>query len=164
MFIVYCINLNYWKGVNSAGALFISLLFALSLTAASFGGGYFKFKATVAQDDLINCEYRPDLEMVIKKYRYYIERFVNNLSQNKLNNVRASMLNHQLMAVLEIMLGIVTAPVLAYGVSNTLAMCFPEAAGWMRISGLRLSPIFLTLATFLIIFAFFSFARFFISG
>jgi hypothetical protein len=36
-------------------------------------------------------------------------------------------------------------------------MCFPEAAGWMRIGGLRFSPIFLVLATFLIIFAFFAF-------
>ena len=38
-------------------------------------------------------------------------------------------------------------------------MCFPEAAGWVRISGLRISPVFLTLATFLIIFAFFSFVN-----
>ena len=43
-------------------------------------------------------------------------------------------------------------------------MCFPEAAGWLRISGLRLSPIFLTLATFLIIFAFFSFASGFLAN
>ena len=38
-------------------------------------------------------------------------------------------------------------------------MCFPEAAGWIRIGGLRFSPIFLVLATFLIIFAFFSFVN-----
>ena len=48
---------------------------------------------------------------------------------------------------------------MAYGVSNTLASCFPEAAGWIRISGLRFSPIFLVLATFLIIFAFFAFVN-----
>ena len=48
---------------------------------------------------------------------------------------------------------------MAYGVSNTLASCFPEAANWVRISGLRFSPIFLVLATFLIIFAFFAFTR-----
>ena len=60
-------------------------------------------------------------------------------------------------------MGILTAPFLAYGVSNTLAMCFPDAAGWIRISGLRFSPIFLTLATFLIIFAFFSFVNGFLS-
>ena len=40
-----------------------------------------------------------------------------------------------------------------------MASCFPEAAGWIRISGLRFSPIFLVLATFLIIFAFFSFVN-----
>ena len=54
------------------------------------------------------------------------------------------------------------APFLAYGVSITLAMCFPDAAGWIRISGLRFSPIFLTLATFMIIFAFFSFVNAFV--
>jgi hypothetical protein len=45
-----------------------------------------------------------------------------------------------------------------------LAGCFPEAANWVRISGLRFSPIFLVLATFLIIFAFFSFVRGFTIG
>ena len=38
-------------------------------------------------------------------------------------------------------------------------MFFPEASGCIRISGLRLSPVFLVLATFLIIFAFFSFVN-----
>ena len=47
---------------------------------------------------------------------------------------------------------------------NTLAMCFPEAAGWIRISGLRISPVFLVLATFLIIFAFFAFANAFLNS
>jgi hypothetical protein len=64
----------------------------------------------------------------------------------------------------EVLIGMLTAPFLAYGVSNTLASCFPEAAGWIRISGLRFSPIFLVLATFLIIFAFFSFVRAFTIG
>ena len=48
---------------------------------------------------------------------------------------------------------------MAYGVSNTLASCFPEAAGWIRISGLRFSPVFLVLATFMIVFAFFAFVN-----
>ena len=65
----------------------------------------------------------------------------------------------QLKSIGEIFLGILTAPFLAYGVSNTLAMCFPEAAGWIRISGLRISPVFLVLATFMIIFAFFAFVN-----
>ena len=59
----------------------------------------------------------------------------------------------------ETLLGIITAPFLAYGVSNTLAMCFPEAAGWIRVQGLRFSPVFLVLATFMIIFAFFNFVN-----
>ncbi len=66
--------------------------------------------------------------------------------------------------VLEFIIGVITAPFLAYGVSNTLAGCFPEAANWVRISGLRFSPIFLVLATFLIIFAFLSFVRAFTIG
>ena len=69
------------------------------------------------------------------------------------------MFNLQLKSVGETIIGILTAPFLAYGVSNTLANCFTEAAGWVRISGLRISPVFLTLATFLIIFAFFSFVN-----
>ena len=70
----------------------------------------------------------------------------------------------QLKSVGEIVIGVLTAPLLAYGVSNTLAMCFPEAAGWVRISGLRFSPVFLGLATFLIIFAFFAFVSAFLAG
>ena len=69
------------------------------------------------------------------------------------------MVNNQLKMIVETVVGLLTAPFLAYGVSNTLAGCFPEAANWVRISGLRFSPIFLVLATFLIIFAFFSFVR-----
>jgi hypothetical protein len=64
---------------------------------------------------------------------------------------------------IELLFGIITAPFLAYGVSNTLAMCFPEAAGWLRIGGLRFSPIFLVLASFMIIFAFFSFVQGFVT-
>ena len=36
-------------------------------------------------------------------------------------------------------------------------MCFPEAAGWIRVSGLRFSPVFLTLGSILIMCAFFAF-------
>lgn len=63
----------------------------------------------------------------------------------------------------ETVAGILTAPFLAYGVSNTLAMCFPEAAGWVRISGLRFSPVFLILASMLIIFAFFTISNAFLN-
>ena len=48
---------------------------------------------------------------------------------------------------------------MAYGVSQTLAECFPEAAAWIRLSaGFKFSPIFLVLATFMIVFAFHCFA------
>ena len=48
---------------------------------------------------------------------------------------------------------------MAYGVSQTLAECFPEAAGWIRLAdGFKYSPVFLTLATIMICFAFHSFA------
>ena len=56
-------------------------------------------------------------------------------------------------------MGIITAPFLAYGVSQTLAECFSEAAAWIRLSaGFKFSPIFLTLATLMIVFAFHCFA------
>ena len=59
----------------------------------------------------------------------------------------------------EYLLGILTAPFLAYGVSQTLAECFPEAAGFIRLAeGFKLSPVFLTLASLMIIFAFHCFA------
>ena len=95
----------------------------------------------------------------MREYQQWIEWFANNLSKTKLNNIKDKLFSLQLKSIGEIILGILTAPALAYGVSNTLAMCFPEAAGWIRISGLRLSPVFLVLATFLIIFAFFAFAN-----
>ena len=70
-----------------------------------------------------------------------------------INNIKDKIFSLQIKSIGETLLGIATAPVLAYGVSNTLAMCFPEAAGWIRISGLRFSPVFLTLATFMIIYS-----------
>ena len=72
-----------------------------------------------------------------------------------INNVKEELLNSQFRMIVEVIAGILTSPFLAYGVSNTLALCFPEAAGWIRISGLRFSPIFLVLAAIMIIFGFF---------
>ena len=97
-----------------------------------------------------------DFEAIMHDYRNWIEKFVNNLSKNKLENIKDRLFNLQIKSVGEMLLGVLTAPFLAYGVSNTLAQCFPEAAGWIRISGLRFSPVFLVLATFLIIFCIFS--------
>lgn len=161
MFIVYVINLFYYKDIPGflAASFFISLLFVGALTTVSIAGGYFKFQLKNYQYELTNCEYREDFESVMKSYRTLIGNFINKLSENRINSVKGSLVNCQLRMIIEVFVGLLTAPFLAYGVSNTLAGCFPEAANWVRISGLRFSPIFLVLATFLIIFAFFSFVR-----
>lgn len=161
MFIVYVINLFYYKGIPGylIASFFISLLFVGALTTVAVASGYFKFQIKNYNSQLTNCEYREDFESVMKSYRVMINTYVNKLSQNRINSVKGNLLNNQLKMIVETVIGILTAPFLAYGVSNTLASCFPEAANWVRISGLRFSPIFLVLATFLIIFAFFSFVR-----
>ncbi len=161
LFMVYVMNLFYYKDIPgfAPAAFFISLLFVGGLVCLGVGGGYYKFRLSIQNYELTNCEYRPDFEGVIKNYRILIERYVNNLSENKLNNVRSKLINNQMKMIIETAVGLLTTPFLAYGVSNTLAMCFPEAANWVRISGLRFSPIFLVLATCLIIFAFFVFVN-----
>ena len=161
MFIIYVINLFYYKTIPGflAAASFISLLFVGALTAVATACGYFKFQIKNYQHQLTNYEYREDFESVMKNYRNLINTFVNKLSENRINSIKNNLVNNQLKMIVETFIGILTAPFLAYGVSNTLASCFPEAANWVRISGLRFSPIFLVLATFLIIFAFFSFVR-----
>lgn len=166
LFIVYVMNLFYYKSIPGflAASLFISLLFVGALATVTVASGYFKFQIKNYKQQLTNCEYREDFESVMKSYRALIVTFVNKLSQNRINTVKSNLVNNQLKMVLEMFVGLLTAPFLAYGVSNTLAGCFPEAANWVRISGLRFSPIFLVLATFLIIFAFFSFVRAFTIG
>lgn len=161
MFVVYVINLFYYKGIPgfTAAAFFISLLFVGALTTVAIASGYFKFQLKNYNYQLTNCEYRQDFESVMKSYRNMINTFVNKLSQNRINSIKSNLVNNQLKMVVEVFIGLLTSPFLAYGVSNTLAGCFPEAANWVRISGLRFSPVFLVLSTFLIIFAFFSFVR-----
>ncbi len=161
LFIVYAMNLFYYKEIPGflAASLFISLLFVGALATVTVGSGYFKFQEKNYKQQLTNCEYRPDFESVMKSYRTLISKYINKLSTNKINTVKSNLVNNQLKMILEGFVGLATAPFLAYGVSNTLASCFPEAASWVRISGLRFSPIFLVLATFMIIFAFFSFVR-----
>ncbi len=161
MFVIYIINLFYYKEIPGffGASFFISLLFAGALATVCVASGYFKFQLKNYNQQLTNCEYREDFENVMKRYRSMINTFVNQLSQNRIATVRGSLLNNQLKMIVEVFIGLLTAPFLAYGVSNTLASCFPEAASWVRVSGLRFSPIFLVLATFLIIFAFFSFVR-----
>ncbi len=156
---IYLINVLYYVAPKTfpVFAVLISLFFVGTAATLAIGCGYFKNSNSELSYELSLLEYREDLECVLKEYRQWIERLVNTMSKTKIQNIKDRQFNLQIKSAGEIFLGILTAPFLAYGVSNTLAMCFPEAAGWVRISGLRLSPVFLVLATFLIIFAFFSF-------
>lgn len=158
---VYIINVLYYiaPGTFPIFAVLISLFFVGTTGFLAIACGYLKNNSSIYSLDLDKVEYREDFEKVVKDYQQWIEMFVNNLSQNKIKTIKDKIFNLQIKSIGEIILGILTAPFLAYGVSNTLAMCFPEAAGWVRISGLRFSPVFLVLATFLIIFAFFMFVN-----
>lgn len=156
---IYAVNLIYFVNINNflTFAIFISLFFVGIMTCLAISCGYFKCNSLEWSATLNKYEFREDFEAVLKAYRLWIDRYINSLSRTKLQNIKDRLFNLQLKASGEVVIGILTAPFLAYGVSNTLAMCFPEAAGWVRISGLRFSPVFLVLATFLIIFAFFAF-------
>lgn len=158
---IYVINILYYLTPDAMNlfAILMPLFFTFTCTAIAIGCGYFKCDSIELSKKLNEYEYREDFEQVMQRYRIWIEKFVNSLSHTKINNIENKLFSLQIKSVGEIVLGIMTAPFLAYGVSNTLAMCFPEAAGWVRISGLRISPVFLVLATFLIIFAFFSFVN-----
>ncbi len=161
---IYVVNLVYYMNLNDflTFAIFISFFFSGIMAVLAISCGYFKCNASEWTATLDKFEYREDFESIIKSYRQWIERYVNSLSNSKIQYIKDKMFNLQLKSAGETIVGILTAPFLAYGVSNTLAMCFPEAAGWVRISGLRISPVFLTLATFLIIFAFFTFVNAFL--
>ena len=138
------------------GATIVSLVALFTLLLCSICSGYFKstgYEAVILFDKFEN---REDFKKVLADYQQWIGLFINNLSVVKLRHIRDKAFSLKLKSYGEMALGIATSPFLAFGVSNTLAMCFPEAAGWIRISGLRLSPVFLVLATFMIIFAFFS--------
>ncbi|MDR1327307.1 MAG: hypothetical protein LBJ74_02740 [Heliobacteriaceae bacterium] len=163
---IYVVNLVYFMNVNNflTFAVFISFFFTGILTMLALGCGYFKNSSSELSLELNKYEYREDFEAVLRTYRRWIDSYINGLSKTRIQNIKDKLFNLQLKSFGEMVLGILTAPVLAYGVSNTLAMCFPEAAGWLRISGLRISPVFLTLATFLIIFAFFSFVSAFVNA
>ena len=164
MLVIYAINLFYYKDIALVASIFVSLLFVGALAVVSAASGLFKFQLKNANYQLMNVEYREDFETTLKGYRSLILKYINSLSDNKIDMIQGNLLSTQMKMIFEIIIGMMTAPFLAYGVSGTLANCFPEAAGWIRISGLRISPIFLVLATFLIIFAFFSFVRAFTIG
>ncbi|MDD3238001.1 MAG: hypothetical protein PHV37_07895 [Candidatus Gastranaerophilales bacterium] len=158
---IYLINVLYYLTPKTIPvfAVLISLLFTSIAMTLAIACGYFKHNNVELSKELNKFEYREDFEKVVKEYQNWIERFANNMSLTKIRNIKDKLFMLQLKSIGEIILGILTAPFLAYGVSNTLAMCFPEAAGWIRISGLRFSPVFLVLATVMIVFAFFAFVN-----
>lgn len=158
MCIFYAINMIYYMNPNGRvfyGAI-TAFCFVMITVLTAFACGYFKYSGHKLSMELDRYEYREDFELVLNDYQNWIDMFVNSLSGVKLKNIKEKIFNLQFFSFLETFAGILTAPFLAYGVSNTLAMCFPEAAGWVRISGVRFSPVFLVLATLLIVFAFFT--------
>ena len=156
---IYMINLLYYININIIFALLVSIFFIGLTVIVAMACGYFKYTGHKMAYSLDQNEYREDFEAVLNDYRQWIEKYINSMSNTKLSNIKDRLFNLQLKSVGETILGFITAPFLAYGVSNTLATCFPEAAGWIRVSGLRFSPVFLVLATFMIIFAFFAFVN-----
>lgn len=156
---VYAFNLLYYFNYtkNLIFPIFISLFFVGFAILLAIASAYHKSNGYILTNSLNKLEYRPDLEKIIHEYNNWIGLYVNNLSNSKLEYISDKLFKLRIKQFFEICIGLITAPFLAYGVSNTLANCFSEAAGWVRISQLRFSPIFLLLASFLIIFAFFLF-------
>ena len=120
--------------------------------------GFIKNINTETGEELDSYQSREDFQAVVKDYQQWITLFVNNISRKKLKDIKESIFNLNVKAAGEYLMGIVTAPFLAYGVSQTLAECFSDAAAWIRIDNFKFSPIFLTLATLMIVFAFHCFA------
>lgn len=145
------------------GPTLVSICSLLTLILCSVFSGYFKNTATEAALQYDKYENREDFKKVLQDYQQWIGLYINNLSSIKLRNIKDKQFSKNIKSWGEYALGIATSPFLAFGVSNTLAMCFPEAAGWIRISGLRLSPVFLVLATVMIVFAFFTLTSFFVT-
>ena len=158
---IYFINMLYYiaPGGFPFFAILISLFFVTLCATLAAGCGYFKSYNVENLVELEKYEYREDFEKVVKDYQKWIEKYINSLSPQKLKGIKEKIFTEQIVMFFETMAGIITAPFLAYGVSNTLASCFPEAAGWVRISGLRFSPIFLVLAAIMIVLGFFMFAN-----
>ena len=158
---IYFINLLYYLTPETMPffAVFMSLFFTIIASTLAVACGYYKNNNVEMSKELNKYEYREDFEAVVREYRHWIEMYINSLTNSKINNIKDTLFNLQLKSAGEIVLGVLTAPFLAYGVSNTLAMCFPEAAGWVRISSLKFSPVFLTLASLMIIIAFFVFVN-----
>ncbi len=122
--------------------------------------GFTKNIIAESGEELDSYESREDFQAVVKEYQQWINLYVNNVTKKKLKDMNNKIFSLQLKSYGEFILGVITAPFLAYAVSQTLGEIFPEAAGFIRLAGgaLKISPVFLTLASFMIIFAFHCFA------
>ena len=122
--------------------------------------GFIKNIIAESGEELDSYESREDFQAVVKDYQQWINLYVNNITKKKLKDMKEKIFNLQLKSYGEFFLGVITAPFLAYAVSQTLGEIFPEAAGFIRMAGgaLKVSPVFLTLASFMIIFAFHCFS------
>lgn len=158
---IYAINLLYYVNLNKVFAVFASLFFVGLAVIVAIACGYFKYTGHKFTYTLDQTEYREDFEVVLNNYRQWIEKYINSISNTKLANIKDRLFFLQLKSIGEMVLGFITAPFLAYGVSITLAKCFYDDG--ITIKGLMISPVFLTLATFMIIFAFFAFVNAFTS-
>lgn len=158
---VYIINLIYYMDYtkNIIFPLLISLFFIGITICLGISSAYYKSNSSELAELLDKYEYREDFEKVISEYQTWVGYFVNSLSEAKKEYISDYKFKLRIKEFFETVIGLLTAPFLAFGVSNTLASCFPEAAGWIRISGVRFSPVFLVLASFMIIFAFFLFVH-----
>lgn len=163
---IYSLNLIYYLNYTKSLVfpILISLFFTGITIVLAISSGYLKSSGYELAELLNKYEYREEYEKLIKEYQLWINRYINNLSENKMNFIKEKLFHLRIKETFEVIAGILTAPFLAYGVSNTLALCFPESAGRIRISGIRFSPVFLVLATFLIIFAFALFTKGFITS
>ena len=162
---IYTVNLTYYSAISDFEifSVFITMFFVGIMASLAIACGYFKTNGANYGAVLHKYEFREDFETAIKAYRIWIERYANSLSENRIAKIKDKLWGYYIKSAVITIAGLFTTPFLAYGVSNTLAICFPEAANWVRILGFRFSPIFLTLSTFLIIFAFFALVNGFMS-
>lgn len=161
--------LNFYLDPNTPleqGPTIVSMVALFALILCSICGGYFRSTMNEAVIQYDKYENREDFKKVLQDYQQWIGMYINNISSVKLKNLRDKQFMLKLKAAGEVGLGILTSPFLAYAVSNTLGLCIPDAAGWIKLGegGLRITPVFLFLATCMIIFAFFTLTAAFVDS
>ena len=96
MLVIYAINLFYYKDIAFVASIFVSLLFVGALAVVSAASGLFKYQLKEANYQLMNVEYREDFETTLKGYRSLTSKYINSLSDNKLDMIRDNILNSQI--------------------------------------------------------------------